>query len=126
MLSNREWVSYPIDRLDPELRMNSFVLTFFCPISTAWRVLKSSRPRWRMTLTSNFILQVLGELDLIDKISSQLIGVAAGGFSLQALLNLLMIYLTSIVGVITHELLIVLYGMAFKKRGMVLSCSGVT
>jgi hypothetical protein len=62
-------------------------------------------------------LQVLGELDLIDKISSQLIGVAAGGFSLQALLNLLTIYLTSIVGVITHELLIVLYGMAFKKRG---------
>ena len=36
---------------------NSFLLTFFCPISTAWRVLKSSRPWWRMTLTSNFIVQ---------------------------------------------------------------------
>ena len=36
----------------------SFSLTFFCPISTAWRVLKSSRPRWRMTLTSNFIVEV--------------------------------------------------------------------
>ena len=71
----------------------------------------------RETVSIMVIVVQLMVFSILGRATTSLIGVAAGGFSVQALLNLLTIYLTSIVGVITHELLIVLYGMAFKKRG---------
>ena len=56
---------------------------------------------------------------ILGKASTSVTNVIEGGLSLTTLLALASIYAVSIVGVVAHELFMVIFGMAHQRRGMV-------